>query len=263
MAALVNGGGRGSAWLGQDGGGKMLERQAPSEDGGAERAEVGAMEEPARKRRGWLSALVAGMALVAVVVVFGALALGRSGAGTSGESALGASAAPVGWKMYRDPLGLYSIRIPASWTASVSYGTFTGEGDRTGSFSGKIEDVKLSDPALGAGSPAIYVHVETVNSAFGRQWYCRARAQETLSFNGYPATQIPPSGTVWLFESYNAHFQIDVEIPGVLTPMTLGGPMNPPPTPTAPPQATITADRTIIATALASFQPTAKPLTCG
>jgi hypothetical protein len=68
---------------------------------------------------------------------------------------------------------------------------------------------------------------------------------------------------VWILESYNAHFQIDSTIPGVLVPFNSGGPMNPPPTPTAPPQATVTADQALLSAILASFKPTAKPLPCG
>jgi hypothetical protein len=243
----------------------MLEQEQPGTS--EERAGLdAAAEAPTRKRHGWLSALVAGMALVAVVAVFvavfGAMAVGQHGTGTSGQSALGASAAPnIAWRVYRDPLGLYSIRIPANWKATASFGTFS-EGSPAGSISGKTEDVQFSDPAPGAVSPTIEVHAEQINSAFGRQLYCGARSHETSTFNGYPAEQIPPAGTVWLFETYNAYFQIDAIIPGVLTPMNPGGPMNPPPTPTAPPQATVTAEQAILATTLASFKPAAKPLNC-
>ncbi len=101
----------------------------------------------------------------------------------------------------------------------------------------------FSDPALGSGSARIMIHADQINSAFGRQWYCGARSQETLDIQRLSSGEIPPSGTVWMFESYNAHFQIDVEIPGVLVPENPGGPMNPPPAPTAPPQATVTADQ--------------------
>ncbi len=244
------------------------ERQTPGEaQGEALVAPEVAAATPTRKRRGWLSALVAGVALVAVIAVFGAIALVRSGVGTSGQSALGASAAPANWKLYRDPLGLYSIRIPASWTASGSVdGTFT-MGDRTGSFSGQSEDIQFSDPALGKASAHIWIHTDQINSAFGRQWYCASSSpswQKNATFNGYPAVEFQP-GTVWMLESYNAHFQIDVEIPGVITPVNPGGPMitTPPPTPTPLPSSWVKADRTILNTALASFKPTAKPLKCG
>ena len=236
------------------------EQQTPSE--GRAGADSTA-EAPARRRRGWLSALVAGVALVAVVVVFAAVALGRQRAAPS-QSALGAMAAPTSWRVYNDPMGLYSIRIPANWTASVTDGTFS-EGNRTGSMSGKLEGVVFRDPALGKASARIWINAEQITSAFGRQYYCDARAQETSSFNGYSASLIPPSGTVWMFESYNAHFQIDVEIPGVLAPSNPGGPMipyPPPPTPTPLPQTMVKADRAILTTALDSFKPAAKPLPC-
>ncbi len=236
------------------------ERQAASE----ERVSTEAAE-PTRGRRGWLSALVAGVALVAVVAVFAAVALARSGAGTSSQSPLGASAAPVSWKVYHDPLGLYSIRIPANWTASVTTGAFS-EGDREGGFSGTLETVQLSDPRLGQASARIWISASQINSVFGRQYLCGARSLETSSFNGYPAQGTVPPGTVVMFESYNAHFQIDVEIPGVLVPANPGGPMipnPPPPTPTPLPSSWVKADRAILATALTSLKPAAKPLSCG
>lgn len=207
---------------------------------------------------------MAGVALVAVVSVFGAVALGRPEVGTPSQSALGSSAPPAGWKLYRDPLGLFTAHMPPGWKASGGVdGTFTMS-DRAGSFSGRSEDIKFSDPARGDGSAQIIIHADQINSAFGRQSYCGARTQETLSFNGYPASQIPPSGTVWLFESYNAHFQIDVEIPGVLEPMHSSPMMTTiPPTPTPLPESWVKADRAILATALASFKPATKPLTCG
>lgn len=242
---------------------RQVRDEAPSEERVATDMAVAT---PARGRRGWLSALVAGIALVAVVAVFGAMALGRQGATAQGRTALGASA-PAGWRMYRDPLGLYSMRIPANWTASVTTGSFT-MGSRSGSFSGKSEDVQFSDPRQGDASARIQIHAEQINSAFGREWYCAApspSSQKNSTLNGYPADEFQP-GTVWMLESYDAHFQIDVSIPGVVVPFNPGGPMipnPPPPTPTPLSQTMVKADRTIIATALASFQPTAKPLTCG
>lgn len=245
----------------------MLERQTPNEESGEERAGMDAAERPAHRRRGWLSALVASVAVVAVVAVFGALALGRQGAASS-QSALGSSAAPpADWKVYRDPLGLYSIRIPANWTATASFGSFT-MGSRSGSFSGKSEDVQFSDPTQGKASARIEIHTDQINSAFGREWYCAASSpslQKNSALNGYPADEFQP-GTVWMLESYNAHFQIDLEIPGVIVPDNPGGPMipnPPPPTPTPLPSSWVKADQAILNTALASFKPAAKPLTCG
>ena len=67
-----------------------------------------------------------------------------------------------------------------------------------------------------------------------------------------------------MFESYNAHFQIDVEIPGVLVPASFGGPPNSirRTNTHALPQTMVKADRMILTTALGSFKPAAKPLTC-
>jgi hypothetical protein len=90
---------------------------------------------------------------------------------------------------------------------------------------------------------------------------CDWRTQETAIFNGYPADTMLTA--VIMFESANAHFQIDETIPGVIVPLNPGGVLNPPPPPTAAPAATVTADKALIATMLASFQPTdPHPLAC-
>ena len=149
----------------------------------------------------------------------------------------------------------------------MTSGRFT-EGDNSGIMSGLSEGVTFSDPAQPDGV-TISVMAMQITSTFGRRLYCGSfsdrgpgSALGVVTFNGYRATEMPPDGTVWMFESYNAHIQIDVAIPGVLVPMNPGGPMNPPPTPTAPPQAVIQADRALLATALATFKPATKPLVC-
>jgi hypothetical protein len=237
----------------------MDEPPAASEQAGASRS---------RGWKRWLAVAGASVALVAVVATFGAIALARSGAPgviTSGAGPAGAS--PKDWKLYHDPLGLFSMRIPPNWRATVDMGTFS-EGDNEGSMSGRSENISFRDPAQRDGVN-VSVSALQITSDFGRRLYCGSfsdrgpgQALTTVSFNGYRATEMPPDGTVWLFESYNAHFQVGVEIPGVLVPANPGGPMNPPPTPTAPPQSIIHADRALLASALRSFKPTAKPLTC-
>ena len=81
-------------------------------------------------------------------------------------------------------------------------------------------------------------------------------------FHGIPAEQL--ADAVWLFETANAHFQLNLNIPGVL-----GGPHTQPlhpatdPTPTPLPVAMVVADRVTLGTILGAFQPTdATPLSC-
>lgn len=215
--------------------------------------------------RRWLAAAVAWVALVAVVATFGAIALARSGAPGVTRSAGPAGAVPKDWKLYHDPLGLFRVRIPPNWKATGGVDGTYSAGSPQGSFSGKSESISFDDPALGDASAKIWVTAWQLNSPLARASYCDASASdhETMMFNGYRAGQIDPPGTVWLFESSNAHFQIDVKIPGVLEPLHSNpAMMTIPPTPTPLPQAMVSADRTIIATSLASFRPTAKPLIC-
>jgi hypothetical protein len=77
-------------------------------------------EPPRAGRRARLSALGA-VAATCLVVVLIAVLLHRS------DSALGVNPngppAPADWQTYLDPLGLFSVRLPAEWTAHV----YTGE----------------------------------------------------------------------------------------------------------------------------------------
>jgi hypothetical protein len=195
---------------------------------------------------------------LALVAAFAAVALWRQGAFFAPQPTL--PAADIDWQVYHDQLGLFTMRLPPGWTAASSLGSFT-EGDRTGSESGQDETVIFSDPALGASSPSISVYAQPITNSVGHAMTCSGHSQETATFNGYPADTSSPA--LILFESGNAHFQIVETIPGALVPDSTGGSMNPPTPPPPPPAATVTAERALLADALASFQPSdAKPLTC-
>lgn len=224
-----------------------------------------------RRRRWNIIAMVIACALV--VAGFGVVALLRQAALQRGKqpqqlTQVGAaqSATPFSttdWKVYRDPLNAFSMRLPPEWTATAHTGSYT-EGDRDGSFGGQDETVQFSDPTLGAASASISVYATPFpNTPVAHTMMCNGRAGETATFNGYPADDRLLA--VILFESGGAHFQIDEVIPGVLEPMNPGGPLilTPPPTPTQLPASTVSTDRALLDAALATFQPTdPKPLTC-
>ena len=216
-----------------------------------------------RRRRSvgrWLPALV-------VVAVVGGLAialLGRGSAPANGSSpSIGGSGSvnTSGWQVYHDPMNLFSLRVPPGWTAQVSTSTGT-MGDRTGSMTETMETVELSDPTQGQASARVIVDAEPINSDFAHHWYCQAwpARSQTTTFHGIPAVHFEPA--VWLFSSANAHFQLDVAIPGVLEPSHSGSPI-PQPTATPLPASWVAADRNDINGALATFQTaSASPLSC-
>lgn len=212
-------------------------------------------------RRALVGAFVTLALIAALVAGFGALSLLKHAPTASILAPQLAPGSIRGWQIYHDPLGLFTMRLPPGWKASVSMGTYS-EGDRQGSFSGQSESIAFRDPTRGADSTNLAVYAMQIPaSPIAATMNCNARAHETATFNGYPADTSLLA--VILFESANAHFQIDETIPGVIVPMNPGGPMNPPPPPTAAPAATVTADKALIATMLASFQPSAPhPLAC-
>jgi hypothetical protein len=188
--------------------------------------------------------------------------LGRGSGPNNGSSPSigGGSADTSGWQMYRDPMNMFSLRLPPGWTAQV--GTSSGTmGDRTGSMTQTTESVDLSDPTQGNGSARVDFSAEPITSDFARHWYCQAfPAKDSHStFHGIPASTQP---AVWLFNSANAHFQLDVWIPGVLEPPHSGSPI-PAPTATPLPASWVSADQRDINGVLATFQPTnPSPLSC-
>lgn len=220
-----------------------------------------ATESPRRKRffGRWLPVIV----VVAVVGGLAAVLLG-GGIGSSGGSAPGAgggSANTSGWQTYHDPMNMYSLRMPPGWTAQVSTGSGTA-GDRTGSMTVTTESVALGDPTYGDSGAKVYITAEPITSDFARHWYCGASQanQQNSSFHGIPAEHIVDA--TWLFASANAHFQLDVWIPGVLEPLHSSPPI-PQPTATPLPASWIAADRSDINGVLASFRPAnPAPLSC-
>lgn len=204
--------------------------------------------------------------VVALLAGFGALALSKHSGNNpltlAPQSVPGSTGSTAGWQLYHDPLNLFTLRLPPGWTAkNGDLGSYT-EGNRDGSFSGQSEYITLSDPARGAGSTNLSVSASQIpNSPIALTMNCEWRTHESATFNGYPADTTLPA--VILFESANAHFQIDETIPGVIVPINSGGALNPPPPPTAAPAATVTADKALIATMLTSFRPTdPHPLAC-
>lgn len=212
---------------------------------------------------GWALGAVSVGLVAALIVGFVALVSLRNPA-TPGATP---STLPTGWRLYHDPLGLFTIGMPPGWKASGGMeGSYT-VGDSTGSFTGRTEYIVFHNPAQGAASAQVAVSAEEINSDFGRQWYCRSPARPWVkptmtTFNGYRAEVVGPPTTGWMFESYNAHFQVDMTIPGVLVAPHFGNPFNPPPTPTAMPQATVTTDRALLTQILSTLQPTREPLVC-
>lgn len=233
----------------------------PSEMESARGAEAreGEAARPAKRRRVRVGAIGA-VAAVCVVVALFAVVTRAPGDGTLGGDPNG-PAAPADWQTYRDPLGLFSVRLPKGWTAQSSTSSETF-GDRTGSATETAEMIQFSDPALGAASARVDVSAAPIKTDFERHWYCQGFPQKTSSFHGIPAEST--SDAMWLFDTGNAHFQLDVWIPGVLVPPH-SSPLQLAPVPTATPlpQATVAADRAVISTILGSFRPTnAAALSC-
>jgi hypothetical protein len=212
--------------------------------------------EGASQSRHWLRAAATVALVVALLAAFGGVALWRSGPGVT--------LATITWQTYHDPLGLFTVRLPPGWTATVMLGWF-GEGDRTASMNGRDETITFSDPTLGQASANFSVWAYPItNLALAQSMECTSRSEETGTFNGYPATPYGPP-TI-MFESDNAHFQIDETIPGALQPSGFSVHLTPPfpPTPTPLPAAAVASDRALLGEALASFRPAdPHPLACG
>lgn len=206
------------------------------------------------RRRRWPGALVTLAVVCALLVGFGAVALWQAGGPLP-------PLATVSWRVYHDPLGLFTMRLPPGWTATVRFSDFT-YGDPQGSDSGREEDITFSDPAQGAASASIFVHAMPMhNVALAQRNWCGSGAADTSTFNGYPAEGSLPS--MLLFNTASAHFQINDAIPGVFEPPSMGHITIGYPTPTPLPATTVAADRALLNDALVTFKPTdPKPLTC-
>jgi hypothetical protein len=204
------------------------------------------------------SGAVAGTGVVVALIV--AVLLWRNGGVLALDPYL--PAAPPGWQTYHDSLGLFSVRLPATWQARADTGTLSF-GDPTGSATETTEDVQVSDPALGQASARITVNAVPIRSAWEQHWHCRERSWRWLSFHGIPAQLFNESSLI--LDTGNAHFQVDVWIPGVLegahTESLYAERL---PTPTPLPAQTVATNRSPLSMILGSFQPTnASPLSCG
>lgn len=191
----------------------------------------------------------AGLAVALVVVLFAVLSLQRGNGAAAPPPTV-----PAGWQTYHDPAGLFSLRMPQGWSAHLETSSETF-GDRTGSATETSEFLSVSDPAQGTGSAKFYVNAAPISTAFERHWYCQAFPSANGAFHGISASSIGQA--MWLFDTANAHFQLDVWIPGVLEPPH-SSPMLPStaPTETPLPAATVATDRQTLATMLGSFTPT-------
>jgi hypothetical protein len=213
---------------------------------------------PGRSRR-WRLALAVPSAGIGIVTVLFVALLAHPFGMPQPFGWFGAPPVPADWQTYRDPAGLFSVRMPPGWAVRFSTDSATF-GDRTGSASETSEDVFISDPALNngppsliSGSPWVAIHADPINTDFERHWYCQGFAQPSgppTFFFGVPAQSDSNGG--WLLETAHAHFQIDAangpsyEYPGPATPST----------PTPLPPATVTADQILINAILGSFRPT-------
>jgi len=199
-------------------------------------------------------------ALLAVAVVAGLAALfaGRLAPGPTGPAIV----VPADWQTYRDPLGLFSIRVPAEWKIerSENSGSF---GDRTGSYSYTGEDLWLGVPPRGADGFGVFINVVPLTTDFARQSTCRgAWPRDNTALGGVPAYHDP--GSTWLIETRDAHYQVNAHYPGgPESPHTSPDMQTTPPTPTPVPPAQLAIARRTMEAVLASFSLAyPAPLTC-
>lgn len=195
------------------------------------------------------SSAVAGIAAALVVVLFAVLVLQRG----SPPASPAAPQVPASWQTYHDPAGLFSLRLPQGWAADLSTGA-ESFGDRTGSASETDEYLVVHDPAQGGGSARFYVSASPIHTAFERHWYCQAFLCAHTAFHSIPASSL--STALRIFDTANAHFQLNVVIPGVLEPPH-SSPLMPASVPTATPlpASTVSVDRQTLAMMPGSFQP--------
>jgi hypothetical protein len=165
------------------------------------------------------------------------------------------------WQTYHDPFGLFSIKIPLTWTALHDEGTGSF-GDRAGSYSFTSEGVGLRD-SQEPQSFYVAFFITPLTTDYARQWVCRnlfSGAGATLG--GIPARY--DGGSVWYVDTQAAHFQINAAYPG--GPVSArGSPMlrEVPPTPTPVPTAQLQANEVLHDAILASIMFTPSiPLAC-
>lgn len=208
-----------------------------------------------RHPRTWLAVV----AVTAVVFALVAVLLLRAGVATASRPVSSGGPSP-NWQTYHDPFGLSTLQLPPGWTAQIQpVTTWYIEGSKSERLS--VEWVTLSDPSQGTGSAQFRIVAYPIKTAFDHQYYCR-HPSDTLGhdFSPMSLSTMGNRDAVWLFNTENAAFQIDVTIPGVLVPVNFG----PPPPPATPlPVSWVATDQTEVNEMLTSFQPTdPKPLTC-
>jgi hypothetical protein len=160
------------------------------------------------------------------------------------------------WPLYRDPAGLFTVRIPPGWTASTNTGTAT-VGDTTATGQETEEETALGDPRRGSTTITVYVSVSEFNSPFLHALACREGTPRPTNATvaGLPAVYNPRTG--WVFDTDQAFYQVGYLFPGY----TGSIPQASAPTPI--PAATLQAGEQLMNQILATFVPsTTQPLTC-
>lgn len=181
-------------------------------------------------RRGSGRTRLAVAGAVAGCVVAAAIAVAVVHGGGAGRVTV-----PTDWQTYRDPAGLFTLRMPQGWTARVTTRTATF-GNNSGSATETTETVAFSDPGQNGASPRVTVVAQPIKTDFERTWYCYGRANEKSSFHGIPAEH--GDDATWVFSTTNAHFQVAYTLPGAKTS-----------------QATVQTNQTIVDRILAAFEP--------
>lgn len=219
------------------------------------------MESPAQQsthvgRLGrWLPVIM----VAAVVLALAALLAARAGIFTMHR--LGEGSTSPNWQTYHDPDNLFTVQLPSRWTVHVELST-AGFGDRSVSVTETIEMITFENPSQGTGSAKLWVVAYPIKEASAHQYYCQV-ASELQAFTPMSLSSMAHSGAIRLFTTDTASFQVDVTIPGVLTPETFGNGPYAAPTPTPLPSSWVATDQTEVNQMLASFQPTdPKPFAC-
>src|SRR5262245_40584758 len=91
------------------------------------------------ERGGRFGASLPAFVMVAAVVGLFAVLLARANGSVD-------STVPANWQTYRDPLGLFTTRLPPDWTAQADTST-ASFGDRTGSATESEEHLTFTDPS--------------------------------------------------------------------------------------------------------------------
>jgi hypothetical protein len=206
-----------------------------------------------------------------IMIFFAALLAGRAGGAATvaavapTPTALPSLAGITNGARWRDPHGLFTVVLPKGWRMTTSGGIST-EGNRMGSATFPFYDIHFAPPASDHAhrGDAFAISEYPLLNAFMRQWQCRAGFKPNTKLAGLPAARLDGQD-VWMLDTYNAHYQIDVFFDGA-TIVNPGGPNLPaaPPTPTPAPPGYAQANQSLMLRVLASFAPTpAKALACG